>query len=368
MTIKYIHIKKIFYRLSQPDIFFYCGLYLLVLLFCGTIAQKYIGLYQAQSKYFSSFFFWFYFIPLPAGWTAMGIIFTSLLCKTIFYTKNIRKNLGSFITHFGIILLLMGGFLTALLSKEAYMLIPEGKQSNILSDYHKVELAITNQKTKKSLIFNQNFLNKTKTLSSQQLPFSLKNINFMKNTEIIKRTKPKGEPFEGFAKIFKIKRKQTDKESEKNISGLTFHIFKDEKKRTYSIFEGMPIKQSITWDNEIYTVELRPVQTYLPFYIHLIDFEKDYYPGTNQARSYKSSVVIKDSLLEQKRLIKMNQPLRHKGYTFYQSSFVEDRESESTVLAVVQNAGRVFPYLSSLIVCLGLLIHILFNISIFRKN
>ena len=95
--IQYIlcYMGKIARRLSQPDIFFYCGLWMLVLLFCGTIEQKYIGLWQAQSKYFSSFFFWFYSVPLPAGWTAMGIILTSLLFKTIFYTKNIKKNMGS---------------------------------------------------------------------------------------------------------------------------------------------------------------------------------------------------------------------------------------------------------------------------------
>ena len=29
----------------------------------------------------------------------------------------------------------------------------------------------------------------------------------------------------------------------------------------------------------------------------------------------------------------MNQPLRYKGYTFYQSSFIEDKTSESTVLS-----------------------------------
>ena len=363
-----LNINKIFHRLSQPDIFFYCGLYLLVLLFCGTIAQKYIGLYQAQSKYFSSFFFWFYFIPLPAGWTVMGIIFTSLSCKTFFYTKNIRKHIGSFVTHCGIILLLLGGFLTALFSKEAYMLIPEGEQSHILSDYHEVELAVTNQKTKETVTFSQKVLQQEKTLSKQKLPFSFETIDFMKNTELIKRDKAKGEPFKGFAKIFKIKRKKTDKESESNISGLTFQISKDGKKYIYSIFEGMPIKQHINWNDERYKTELRPIQRYLPFSIHLIDFEKTYYPGTNQVRSYKSSVILKTDHSDQKRVIKMNQPLRHKGYTFYQSSFVENKDSESTILAVVHNAGRAFPYFSSLIVCLGLLLHILLKLSIFRKD
>ena len=274
--------------------------------------------------------------------------------------------MGHFITHLGILLLLLGGFLTALFSKEAYMLIPEGQKSHILSDYHEVELALIPQKQKESVIFDQKILAGAKILSSPLLPFSLKVIEFMKNTELIKRSRPEGEPFEGFAKIFEIKRKKRDKESENNIAGLTFQIPKTGK--IYSIFEGMPVKQSLKWESASYIAELRPAQRTLPFSIYLIDFEKDYYPGTNQVRSYKSSILLQDGLLEQKRVIKMNQPLRYKGWTFYQSSFVSAEDSESSVLAVVQNAGRIFPYLSSLIVCLGLMIHILLNMSLFRKS
>ena len=202
-----LDLKKISQRLSQPDVFFYCGLWMLVLLFCGTIEQKYIGLYQAQSKYFSAFFFWFYFIPLPAGWTTMGLISISLASKTIFYTKNIQKNIGSFIAHLGIIFLLVGGFITALFSKEAYMLIPEREQTNILSDYHQVELAITKIKTEQTVKFDQELLKKKKFLSKAVLPFSLEIIEFMKNTEALKRKVPAREFYEGFAKIFELKKK-----------------------------------------------------------------------------------------------------------------------------------------------------------------
>ena len=33
----------------------------------------------------------------------------------------------------------------------------------------------------------------------------------------------------------------------------------------------------------------------------------------------------------------MNEPLRHRGYTFFQSSFIEAPEGEATVLAAVKN-------------------------------
>ncbi|MCC7260292.1 MAG: hypothetical protein IT567_04595, partial [Alphaproteobacteria bacterium] len=43
---------------------------------------------------------------------------------------------------------------------------------------------------------------------------------------------------------------------------------------------------------------------------------------------------------------------------FYQSSFIAHEGTVSTVLAVVNNAGRLFPYISSIIMCIGLLIHL----------
>ena len=55
----------------------------------------------------------------------------------------------------------------------------------------------------------------------------------------------------------------------------------------------------------------------------------------------------------------MNEPLRHNGYTFFQASFIDDSEVETTVLATVKNYGRLFPYISSIIMSIGLLIHLL---------
>ena len=60
---------KILYNLiSSPKIFVYTVLWLMVLVFFGTIAQKDIGLYASQMKYFSSYYFLLYdYIPLPGG-------------------------------------------------------------------------------------------------------------------------------------------------------------------------------------------------------------------------------------------------------------------------------------------------------------
>ena len=54
-------------------------------------------------------------------------------------------------------------------------------------------------------------------------------------------------------------------------------------------------------------------------------------------------------------LIYMNHPLRYGYYTFYQASFGQD--VPSSVLQVVYNKSWYFPYVSSLIIALGMGFH-----------
>jgi hypothetical protein len=55
----------------------------------------------------------------------------------------------------------------------------------------------------------------------------------------------------------------------------------------------------------------------------------------------------------------MNEPMRYRSYTFYQSSFSIRPDGEFSILSVVQNKGRIFPYISSAIIFIGLLTHII---------
>ena len=80
------------------------------------------------------------------------------------------------------------------------------------------------------------------------------------------------------------------------------------------------------------------------------------------AKAYESDIRKVEDGVEEPVLISMNEPLRHGGYTFYQSSFIEGRGAETTVLSAVRNAGRLLPYISSLVMCLGLLIHLIVKV------
>ena len=55
--------------------------------------------------------------------------------------------------------------------------------------------------------------------------------------------------------------------------------------------------------------------------------------------------------------IYMNHPFRYDGKTYYQASFAEN--DTVSILQVVHNPGWLMPYISCLIMSLGLLIHFL---------
>ena len=153
------------------------------------------------------------------------------------------------------------------------------------------------------------------------------------------------------------------KEPAENIGAVSFRIAGSNDAQAdgvYTVFENMPITQHIACGEARCGVRIRRRQTQLPFSIYLVDFLRENHPGTQEARWYSSEILVRDGDVEFRKIIKMNEPLRHGGFTFYQSSFISDSTGdETTILAVVRNRGYAFPYIASLIICFGLLLHML---------
>ena len=111
------NINKYITIIGSPKIFSYTVMWLIVLVFIGTVVQKDIGLYAAQMDYFSSWFKWIGFIHLPSGKITMPIE-CSLIYHAIFLDQIflIKIKFGITITHSGVILMLLGGGLTSYFS------------------------------------------------------------------------------------------------------------------------------------------------------------------------------------------------------------------------------------------------------------
>lgn len=79
----------------------------------------------------------------------------------------------------------------------------------------------------------------------------------------------------------------------------------------------------------------------LPFEIRCDDFELETYEGTSQAKDFRSAlVIIEDGKEVLSKTIEVNDPLRYKGITFYQSSYGETGQGSKLQLLLEVSGGE----------------------------
>jgi len=109
-----------------------------------------------------------------------------------------------------------------------------------------------------------------------------------------------------------------------------------------------------------YDVGLRFARTPKPFWIHLNDVRRVDYSGSDTPRDYRSFIRIIDPETgeDRREQIWMNNPLRYRGETYYQSNYTRLPSGlEMTGLQIVQNSGWLIPYVACSITALGMCVH-----------
>ena len=327
----------------------------MVLVVLGTVSQKSMGLYEATHTYFHSIILWLGPVPTPGGLTVISLIFICLMIKFLFFSKWNKKEAGIVLTHLGILMLLLGGIVTVSTSQEGFMIIPEGKSNSNISDYRKRVLTIQKNDTRQVLNFADLEV-------GQKIDIDNVTIEILQRCENCSVRAPSGvyKNLRGLAKNMELFSVPSEQNKEANFSGLIFSVSGSKQDNgSYIVMEDIPKNSTI----EGFEILLGRAQTPLPFTLALQDFRKIDYPATQKAREFESDLIVQDGEVSWPVKISMNEPLRYKGYTFYQSSFDQNNGLEITVLNVVKNSGRLFPYISTFIIFIGLLLHLIIRLN-----
>jgi hypothetical protein len=366
-------IKSALTHLAAAAIFYYATIWLVMLVIVGTVAQKFFGLQACLEKYFSAWFLQPMDMPiyLPSGRFVMAVIMVNLAAKLIVATKWKWKMAGINITHFGVMLLMIGGVITAYTTTEGSLALREGTSSSIFQDFHKLELAVTDRAPKDHdaiTAFSDGFFTEGSTFSDSEIPFTFKVVHFYKNCKPVRRSNP-SDTLRQNAKRFQFKELPTAN-NDQNAGGIEVKISgaSPEDNGIY-IFFNSPNKGASTatikdTEGKSYEITLRPRHYQLPFTVKLLDFEKLDHGGTMMARAFSSKVTITQGDSSEDSKIYMNHPLRRDGYTLYQASFNQGGPMgvETSVFQVVYNKGRLMPYFAIIVITLGLLIHCLIQV------
>lgn len=104
----------------------------------------------------------------------------------------------------------------------------------------------------------------------------------------------------------------------------------------------------------------------LPFYIELIDFKIERYPGSQSPSSYESNLRIHENDRVFEKRVFMNNVLDLNGYRFYQASY--DQDEMGTILSVNYDVpGRIVTYIGYMLLIISSSVFLFDKHSRFRK-
>lgn len=337
------------------------------------------GVFNKGVAYTEDDAFWRVTLRLAKGGGAAIVLW--IACVLLF-----KKRAGIVLLHGGIILLFASEFLTGTTAVEGRMRINAGESKNYVEHMRSAELAFidrSNPDHDRVIVVPMSRLQRGGTIRDAQLPFDVEVARYMKNSSVIDSTgipPSMTNPATAGAGLqaFVFERPEvsgTDTEQSVDIPSVyvTLHDKQSGKPLgTYlaSIWlEGTQIeRQTVTTGDHAYDMTLRFARTYKPYRIELIKFEHDKYVGTEKPKNFSSLVRVSDPAEGVDRTVKiwMNNPLRYAGETFYQSSFEPGKNL--TILQVVRNDGWMIPYLSCMIVGVGLAAHFSANLLGFLRR
>ncbi|MBY0231144.1 MAG: cytochrome c biogenesis protein ResB [Gemmataceae bacterium] len=370
-----------------------------ILVFLGTLAQIDYGIGTVTKGYFRS---WVVFIPFqvfvqflqkffdlhpswrvpgsfpfPAGLTLGFLLTINLLAAHAIRFKLSWRRSGIIVLHAGLLLLLAAEFITYAWAVEGKMVIEEDQSSNVVFHSSGMELAIVDPSGKEDevAVVPARLMRPGKTIRDERLPFDLKVEEWYANHRT--RAAEEGEKNladQGFGRTEIAVRT-------KEVSGVASDQRPDYPALYATLLDKVTGKEMGTWlfssrwkpqevavGGKKHQVSLRFKETRRPFTLTLLKFSFDRYPLTNKAYNFSSLVRLQDPGLgiDEEILIRMNEPLRHRGETFFQADWITEETDEfgnkkgkeiGTVLQVVRNPGWTLPYISCVVVSLGMLAH-----------
>ena len=355
----------------------------MVLVFIGTLAQVKHGLYQVQSNYFQSFFVLWgpegadWKIPVfPGGYLIGGVLVINLIVAYVQKFSLSRDKIGTMLTHGGLILLLLGQLGTDLLSREGNMHLREGQTKNYSESDRLFELAVvdvTDPKADTVVAIPDSVLARDQIIRQPELPFAIQVKRFMPNSALNRRQEKGFEPSPATQEIgkgiFMMELPKVTRMDSRDIPTAILELEnQDGSAGTWLVSGFIEQPQRVTINDRTFELTLRLRRYYKPFSLHLLEFRHDVYPGTEIPKNFSSRVRVENPGTGETRevLIRMNEPLRYGGLTFYQSSF--DPDNLGSILQVVRNPGWLTPYFSCLLVGLGLTVQFLSHLIPFAKR
>ena len=302
-----------------------------------------------------------------------------------------KKRAGVVLLHAGVGLMMLSELIVGTMAVETQMTVAEGQTTNFVQDIREIELAVIDktdpQKDRVTVIPKSILLkNREGVVSDPALPFDYELIHYYQNSSLRKISSLTAEEKKaadnpattGVGKEWIAlparNTSGTDMGGGVDIPAAYIKIIDKKSKESLGVYlvsldlSLRDFGEQVVVDGTPYELFLRFKRYYKDYTVKLIDVRKDDYAGTSTVQNYSSDIRLVDNERNVDRDVHiwMNNPLRYSGETFYQSGYHQDPRTgeETTTLSVVTNMGWMIPYVSCMIVVVGMFYH--FMITLLR--
>jgi hypothetical protein len=353
-------------------------LLLLVLTAVGTFAQAHMSLYDVQRRYFDSLFAVVdvgpVSVPLPGGALTIALLSINLVVGGVLRLRRGASTAGILVTHLGMLVLFAGGLVETLASDKGQMTLHEParggtadalSESDRFSSYYEWELAVAERKADGTLTEHVVPWSRLEGLGARALRAASKDLPF---EVLVTGWSPNGRPRRAVGpgqgvNGWVIEALEREMEAERNVPAAVVTLARAGTGHgPRAIVWG---RQAFPWattvDGRTFEVDLRHRSWPLPFRVRLNRFVHEMHPGTRMDSRFSSYVTKIEGGLERDVHITMNEPLRHRGYTFYQSGWGPPDAPPGTprysTFSVVRNPSDRVPILACFVIAVGLVLH-----------
>jgi hypothetical protein len=355
----------------------------LVLIFWATLQQVHLGVWGVQEKFFHAFFVLenipgtnFPVPVFPGGYFIGGMLLINLVAAHVYRFKLEWRKAGIQLTHSGLILLLLGELFTGIFQVESQLHLDEGETKNYSESYRLNELAVmdtTDPKFNDVVAIPESVLSDGGSIQHPKLPFQVRIRDYYPNAIVQLRDQlPNAAPALATTgigpRVAVIPLPLTYKQDERNAPAANIELVGTEGTLgTWLVSPLLGMPQSFTYQGHTWEIALRFKRYYRPFAVTLLKFTHDIYPGSDIPKDFASRIRLQtaDGREDREVRIYMNNPLRYAGLTFYQASYDGDH---TTILQVVRNPSWLLPYISCLMMGLGLLIQFGLHLTTFIRK
>lgn len=298
---------------------------------CATVYESTRGTEYALARFYKSW----WFIGLE------GLLALNSLAAILARLPLSVRQFGFLLTHLSILVVLAGAFITWKWSIDG-------------------QVALQNGETTETMLLNRDTLLFENTADGQGLEVDLSAAGIGGLDPV---DSPRIEPLVMGDAAVEVRRYSPHMEAsgqpprESRMPAVLLAIRSPERSEPEQVWLQKHTAQRFRAGGAIYRLSYTDQDAPLGFPVSLESFEIGRYPGTGRPRTFESRVIFGEQTTGAKKaLISMNRPAQYGGYTFYQSSYREDRRGGmTTILSVAWDPGQPIVFAGYISMMTGML-------------